>query len=236
MTLPERRALHLTIFDDAAGGLNFLLADGRSLALHERLALAGAGTRPWQGDAWRHAAAGPGGLLHFGRALAAALLPASVRAVLARQRGGWLHLKLGQRQLAVPWELAALPAHANSPGRYPDQHPDERQYEHQDEQPDQHLDERFTTVRQILCGGMPPAALPHGDPGALLQVLHGMGTGPAEREPRTADAPQPGRFGPLLRRVHWRNPAASADWQHAAGLADIVHLHLPLTPDRKSVV
>ena len=135
-------------------------------------------------------------LLADGLALAEAWLPAAVRSVLARQDLGWLLLQLDASLLAVPWELAALPGSGGA----------------------QHLDERFTVVRQVMLPGTPPAAPRHREPGALLQVLHTVGSD----VPDTA-APQPGRFGPLLRRVHRRDLQAPAAWRLAVSNADIVH-------------
>ena len=134
--------------------------------------------------------------LHDGLALAGAWLPAAVRSVLAQQVGGWLVLQLDASLLAVPWELAALPG------------PDGAQ----------HLDERFTVVRQVMLPGAPPAAPRHREPGALLQVLYTVGSD----APGSA-APQPGRFGPLLRRVQRRDVQAPAAWRLAVSNADIVH-------------
>ncbi len=86
---PPRRALRLTVFGDAAGGLNFLLSDGRNLALRERLALSPPDSLArWKGEARRQAAAMPGGLQAFGSAMAQVLLPASVCAALARLPSG----------------------------------------------------------------------------------------------------------------------------------------------------
>ncbi len=204
MSEPQRHALRLTAFDDGAGGLNFLLSDGRNLALHERQALAANGLARWQGEAWRRAATAPGGLPGFGSAMAQALLPASVAAVLARQPGGWLHLQLGERQVALPWELMALSATA------PDQAA-------------QHLDQRFTVVRQVMTQAAPAAPLRHREPGALLQVLHVIA---ADSSATAAhNSPQPGRFGPLVLRVLQHDPQAPEAWCQAAAAADIVHLH-----------
>ena len=140
-------------------------------------------------------------LLSDGLALAAAWLPAAVRSVLAQQASGWLLLQLDASLLAVPWELAALSG------------PDGAQ----------HLDARFTVVRQVMLPGAPPAAPRHREPGALLQILHTVGSGlPGSDAPDSA-APQPGRFGPLLRRVHQRDLQASAAWRLAVSNADIVH-------------
>ena len=135
-------------------------------------------------------------LLTDGLALAAAWLPAAVRSVLAQQDGGWLLLQLDASLLGVPWELAALPGPGGA----------------------QHLDERFTVVRQVMLQGTPPTTPRHREPGALLQVLHTVASGVPD-----SDAPQPGRFGPLLRRVHRRDLHAPAAWRLAVSNADIVH-------------
>ena len=140
-------------------------------------------------------------LLACGLALAEAWLPAAVRSALAQQDGGWLLLQLDASLLAVPWELAALPGPAGT----------------------QHLDERFTVVRQVMLSGTPPARPRHREPGALLQVLHTVGSGVPGGEVRNSSAPPPGRFGPLLRRVHWRDLQAPAAWRLAVSNADIVH-------------
>ena len=203
MTAAERRALRLTVFMDAAGGLNFLLSDYRQLALHEHQALGENALARW-----RDADGSPPGAaaerLAWGLALAEALIPAPVRQVLARQPGGWLHLQLGQALVDLPWEWAALPGLSAA-------------------QPAAQLDERFTVVRQIMASGGAAPSLRHREPGALLQVLHAMGA-PVPEPGAGAAGLQPGRFGPLLLRVHRSDQAPNALHQ-AAGLADIVHLH-----------
>ena len=204
MNAAERRALRLSIFLDAAGGLNFLLSDHRQLALHEHQALGADALARWT----EASAAPPGSAaerLALGLALAEALIPAPVRQVLAHQAGGWLHLQLGQALIALPWEWAALPGLA--PG-----------------QPVAHLDERLTVVRQIMASGAAAPSPRHREPGALLQVLHAVGA-PAPHPDAGAAGLQPGRFGPLLLRVHQVDRAGAAALHHAAGLADIVHLH-----------
>jgi len=103
--------LSLTVLDDGTGGLIFLLGDGRSLALHERIAWPDGGLAAWGGQAWQRAASDAtgdaDGLLRFGSALARAWLPPSVGAVLSRPGAGWLQLQLDQGLSALPWELAA---------------------------------------------------------------------------------------------------------------------------------
>ena len=214
MMAAERRALRLTVFDDAAGGLGYLLADNRNLALHEHLAMAPDSLASWCGPAWQ-ARVAQQGLHAAGLALADALLPAPVRDVLARQPGGWLHLQLGEALTGLPWEWLALPGSpsgSSGPGgpsglsRPPGAGA-------------QLLDERFTVVRQIMARGAPPPALRHREPGALLQVLHLLGPASAAGP----GGPQPGRFGPLLLRVQRADDAALL--HQAAALADIVHLH-----------
>ena len=213
MNASERRALHLSVFDDAAGGLNFLLSDHRSLALHERQVLPADALARWGGPAWQLAATSHAELLAFGLTMAQALIPASVREVLARQPGGWLHLQLSPAQLAWPWELAALPP--SPPARAAG-----------------HLDDHFTVVRQIMASGAPTAAPRHREPGALLQVLHLIDpASPSTSAAPGAAAPQPGRFGPLVVRVHATGPGATSAWQPAVGLADIVHLHAGCSGD-----
>ena len=207
MSAAERRGLRLTLFDDPAGGLNFLLSDQRSLALHEHLALGDGVLARWRdpdGPLAAHPATAAERLL-LGLAMAEALFPAPVREVLARQPGGWLHLQLGEALTGLPWEWAAVPGLTAT-------------------QPAAHLDERFTVVRQIMAPGAPGAALRHREPGALLQVLHAVA---AQTPSPGTGAPglQPGRFGPLVLRVHRGDQATAAALHRAAGLADIVHLH-----------
>ncbi len=200
MNAADRRSLRLTLFPGPAGGLSVLLSDNRSLALHARL-VPRDGWQRWLGGAWQ-AAAAAGGLLGFGQALAQALLPEAVRTVLARHPGGWLHLQLDPALIDLPWELAALSADPAV-------------------QPAWHLDQRFTVVRQVMAQAAPAAPLRHREPGAVLQVLHSLG--PAD--PGAGAGPQPGRFGPLLLRVHARDQTAGSAWHQAAQAADIVHLH-----------
>ena len=194
---PERRTtLRLTIFDDPAG-LTLLLSDGRNLALQERVVFDAAGLTPWQGSAWL-AAAAQGGLMQFGHALALALLPASVARVLARQVGGWLHLQISERLLAVPWELAALATTAN---------PVESAPAHTASADTLwHLDERFTVVRQIMAAGAPAATLRHREPGALLQVLHLM---PPGRKAANNAAGPPAAGSNMRHRNPHGNPSGS---------------------------
>ena len=158
MSAAERRALRLTLFDDAAGGLNFRLSDQRSLALHAHQALGDGVLARWRAAdgplAATPATAADRRLL--GLAMAEALFPAPVHEVLARQPGGWLHLQLAEALTGLPWEWAALPGLMAT-------------------QPAAHLDERFTVVRQVMARGAPAASLRHRKPGALLQVLHALG-------------------------------------------------------------
>ena len=207
MSAAERRALRLTLFDDAAGGLNFLLSDHRSLALHEHMALGDGVLARWRGPDGPLAAspATAAERLLLGLAMAEALFPAPVREVLARQPGGWLHLQLGEALTGLPWEWAALPGLSAT-------------------QPAAALDERFTVVRQIMARGTPAASLRHREPGALLQVLHAV-PAPSPHAGTAAPGLQPGRFGPLVLRVHRGDQAPGVDLHQATGLADIVHLH-----------
>ena len=210
MSAAERRGLRLTLFDDAAGGLNFLLSDQRSLALHEHLSLGDGVLARWRDPAGPLAASPTSAAerLALGLAMAETLFPAPVREVLARQPGGWLHLQLSEALTGLPWEWAAVPGLTAT-------------------QPAAHLDDRFTVVRQIMAQGTPNAPLRHREPGALLQVLHAVGAQTASPG-SAAPGLQPGRFGPLVLRVHRGDPAtatATAALHQAAGQADIVHLH-----------
>ena len=152
MSAAERRALRLTLFDDAAGGLNFRLSDQRSLALHAHQALGDGVLARWRAAdgplAATPATAADRRLL--GLAMAEALFPAPVHEVLARQPGGWLHLQLAEALTGLPWEWAALPGLMAT-------------------QPAARLDERFIVVRQVMARGAPAASLRHRKPGALLQ-------------------------------------------------------------------
>jgi len=201
-------ALNLAVLDDGGGGLILLLTDGRSLVQHERLTLPDTGLSAWAGNAWSSAATGDD-LLVFGLGLGEVLLPAALRAVLAGQpAGSLLQLQLGEALAALPWELMALrftPAQATGLNHPP---------------PPRHLDDHFTVVRRIMATGLPPAALRHREPGALLQVLHGM-TGPATAN----ETPRSGRFGPMVLRVHASHGATPEPWLRAVAEADIVHLH-----------
>ena len=212
----ERRTLRLTLFDDATGGLNVLLSDHRSLALHEHLALADGVLARWRDPLGPLAGtpANAAGRLALGLALAEALLPVPIREVLARQPGGWLHLQLAETLTGLPWEWAALPG----PGAT---------------QPAAPLDERFTVVRQIMARGAPAASLRHREPGALLQVLHAVGAQTA-RDGNPTPGLQPGRFGPLVLRLHRGDQASAAALQQASGLADIVHLHAGWWPAQRA--
>ena len=201
-------ALSLSLLEDGAGGLIFLLSNGGAVQ-HERLAVTAAGLAPWTDQALP-ASASPETLLDFGLAMTEALLPAPLRAVLARQPvGSGLQLQLGAALAGLPWELAALqfsPSRAAAPAS---------------KTAARHLDDHFTVVRRIMATGAPSSGLRQRAPGALLQVLHGITAASA-----AADTPQPGRFGPLLLRVLAADGSAPEAWRRAVGNADIVHLHL----------
>ena len=201
-------ALNLAVLDDGGGGLILLLTDGRSLVQHERLSLPAAGLSAWAGDAWT-AAATDSDLLEFGQRLAETLLPAPLRAVLAGQpAGSLLQVQLGETLAGLPWELAALPFARPQPAGLADP------------PPARHLDDHFTVVRRVMFTGLPPAGLRHREPGALLQVLHGV-TSPAAAD----ETPRPGRFGPMVLRVHASHDTTPEAWRRAVAEADIVHLH-----------
>ena len=85
---PGQGPLQLCIVQDAGGGLIFVAADLRGLALRQALDMPAGGLRPWTGGAWRRVA----GLAAFGRALAQALLPAGMRQALSSPQGGDLRL------------------------------------------------------------------------------------------------------------------------------------------------
>ena len=201
-------ALSLSLLEDGVGGLILLLSSGGGSVQHERQALPAAGLVRWTREALPLAAS-PHSLLDFGLAMSEALLPAPLREVLARQpAGSGLQLQLGQALADLPWELAALqflPDRGAAPTR---------------QSAARHLDEHFTVVRRIMAAGAPPSVLRQRAPGALLQVLHGM-TGATT----AADTPQPGRFGPLLLRVHAGDGSTPEAWRRAVASADIVHLH-----------
>ncbi len=136
---PAAPPITLSIIDDAAGGLIFLLSDGQHLALQARQTLPAGGLAAWFGDAWQQAASAPAGLPGFGAALAAALLPPQVCQVLAGQRAGTLRLQLTDALAAVPWELATLDAlPSDPPGSEP-----------------QYLSARFTVLRQVMASPEP---------------------------------------------------------------------------------
>jgi class 3 adenylate cyclase/tetratricopeptide (TPR) repeat protein len=209
-------ALNLAVLNDGGGGdgggLILLLTDGRSLVQHERLTLPAGAVSAWAGDAWTAAASGDN-LLAFGQRLANALLPAPLRAVLADQpAGSRLQLQLGQTLTALPWEWVALPFAQPQPS------------DRSDPPTARHLDDHFTVVRRILATGLPPTGLLQREPGALLQVLHGM------TSPGVADEiPRPGRFGAMVLRVHATpdtpHGTKAGIWLRAVAEADIVHLH-----------
>ena len=201
-------ALSLSLLEDGVGGLIFLLATGGGGVQHERQALTAAGLAPWTRESLPPGTA-PDTLLDFGLAMAEALLPAPLREVLARQpAGSELQLQLGTTLAELPWELAALAFRPNL-GAVPMSTTAAR-----------HLDEHFTVVRHIMATGAPPSVLRQRAPGALLQVLHGMTAAAA-----AGDTPQPGRFGPLLLRVHAADGRTPEAWRRAVCAADIVHLH-----------
>ena len=153
---PAALPITLSIIDDDAGGLIFLLSDGQHLALQARHSQPASGLAPWRGDAARLAASTPAGLLDFGSALGAALLPPRVRQALADQRPGPLRLQLTDTLAAVPWELATLPSHpADVPGSAA-----------------QPLGARFTVRRQLLASGEPAVRpQPAGDDVRQITIL-----------------------------------------------------------------
>ena len=160
---PGPARITLSIIDDAAGGLIFLLSDGQQLALQARHALPAAGLAPWFGDATvaapdpatHPAASAPAGPLAFGTALAAALLPPAVCQALAGQRPGTLRLQFTGALAAVPWELAVLGPADDAPGSVP-----------------QHLATRFAVQRQLMASSEPASRpLPAGDDVRQITIL-----------------------------------------------------------------
>ena len=127
----------LSIVDDGAGGLIFLLSDGDQLALQERHTLPASGLAPWCAGAAPQAASTPAGVLGLGTSLGAALLPPRVRQVLAGQRAGGLRLQLTETLAAVPWELATLGPASPGLSDTPDSEP-------------QPLSARFNVQRQLM--------------------------------------------------------------------------------------
>lgn len=138
---PAAVPLRLGVVRSAGGCLVFLASGRPGLALHGLQPAPPGGLGPWRGAAWQQAP----DLQAFGQALAAALLPAAVQAVLVRAGGGPLLLLIDTSLADLPWELAVVDGQA--------------------------LDARFQVSRQVLvaaqAGDAPseaPLALP-------LQVL-----------------------------------------------------------------
>ena len=153
----------LSIIDDGAGGLIFLLSDSDQLALQERHTLPAGGLAPWCAGAAPQAASTPAGWLDFGTALGAALLPPRVRQVLAGQRPGGLRLQLSNTLAAVPWELATLGPAAPGLSDAPVSEP-------------QPLSARFSVQRQLMIssgGRDEPASRPQpaGDDVRQITIL-----------------------------------------------------------------
>ncbi len=130
--------LRLGVVRAAGGGLVFLASGRPGLALHDLQPAPAGGLDPWRGDAWQRA----DDAAAFGRALAQALLPASLQAMLAGAGGGPLLLLVDASLADLPWELAVIDGQA--------------------------LDARFLVSRQVLVAaqaGTAPAA-----PGAALPL------------------------------------------------------------------
>ena len=127
----------LSILDDGAGGLIFLLSDGDQLALQARHTLPAGGLAPWCAGAAPPADNTPARVAGFGAALGAALLPPRVQEVLVGLGHGMLRLQLTDTLAAVPWELATLgpaaPGLRDAPGGEP-----------------QPLSARFSVQRQLM--------------------------------------------------------------------------------------
>jgi class 3 adenylate cyclase/tetratricopeptide (TPR) repeat protein len=152
MTSPDADAaahlqvpLRLGVVRAASGGLVFLASGRPGLALHDLQPPPPGGLDAWRGDAWQRATDGAA----FGKALAHALLPASVQAMLAGAGGGPLLLLVDASLADLPWELAVVDGAAGA----------------------QPLDALFLTSRQVLVAGH-SSELP-GAPGdvVVLQVV-----------------------------------------------------------------
>lgn len=133
--------LRLGVVRAAGGGLVFLASGRPGLALHDLQPPPPGGLDAWRGGAWQRAA----DTTAFGVALAQALLPASVQAMLAGAAGGPLLLLVDASLADLPWEVAVV-------GGQP-------------------LDALFLTSRQVLVAaqaGESPA--PPGD-AATVQVV-----------------------------------------------------------------
>lgn len=96
--------LRLGVVRAAGGGLVFLASGRPGLALHDMQAAPPGGLDVWRGDAWQRAA----DTTAFGHALAQALLPPSVQAMLAGAGGGPLLLLVDASLADLPWELAVV--------------------------------------------------------------------------------------------------------------------------------
>lgn len=197
--------ISLGIIDDGAGGLIFLLSDGRSLALHERLMLPAGGVSPWLGPDW-HEAASQGQVAGFGASMAQSLLPFVVRDALGRQPLSVLRLQLSEALAAVPWELACWAQQGEEPA---------------------FLDDRFVVARQIMASGAASAPLAHRDAGAQVQVLvlDQPGVQPLMATP--APAGPAALNAPLQWQRHQHMPSqagATAALHQAVAQADVLHL------------
>ncbi|MES2717058.1 MAG: AAA family ATPase [Pseudomonadota bacterium] len=133
--------LRLGVVRAAGGGLVFLASGRPGLALHDLQPAPPGGLDPWRGSAWQQAPDLPA----FGQALAQALLPAALQAVLAQAGGGPLLLLVDASLADLPWELAVVDGQA--------------------------LDDRFLTSRQVLVAADGGAAATRPGAAVPLQVL-----------------------------------------------------------------
>ncbi len=133
--------LRLGVVRAADGGLVFLASGRPGLAWHDLQPPPPGGLAPWRGDAWQFATSLPA----FGRALAQALLPTALQAVLARAGDGPLLLLVDASLADLPWELAVVDGQA--------------------------LDDRFLTSRQVLVPAEHSAPAAEASANAPLQLV-----------------------------------------------------------------
>ncbi len=204
--LPITLPITLSIIDDAAGGLVFLLCDGQQLALQARHRLPPGGLAPWSGDAGPAGARASAGLLAFGTTLAAALLPPGVRQALTGQPPGPLRLQITDALAAVPWELAVL-------GPLPCDLTDHAIHGAPRSAP-QPLGTRFAVQRQLLVSMEPTRRpLPAGDDVRQITILACDLVGSTGLMHRLGDEEYSERL------THYHQRVADIARQHA-GLAD----------------
>jgi class 3 adenylate cyclase/tetratricopeptide (TPR) repeat protein len=133
--------LRLGVVRAAGGGLVYLASGRPGLALHDLQPAPPGGLDAWRGAAWQQAADADA----FGLALAEALLPPALQAVLARAGGGPLLLLVDASLADLPWELAVVHGQA--------------------------LDDRFLTSRQVLVAADGKAGAANAGPATALQLL-----------------------------------------------------------------